>query len=114
LAQYGALPVPTTQEPSGRGEPDMQEVLRAWATQTAPLGASSPRAGKDKQGWVPRLISVLAVLVVFSVFYSVGSKIGARDQRPPEPTTAPLVSPAPLPSPALLPGKPKPADRQGR
>jgi hypothetical protein len=113
LAQYGALPVPTTQEPS---EPDMQELLRTWVTQTQ--GTARPRDGKqgrsDKQDWAPRLISVLAVLVVFSALYSVGSKIGAKDQRPPEPATAPLVNPAPLPSPALLPGKPKPADRQSR
>jgi hypothetical protein len=116
LAQYGALPVPTTQEPS---EPDMQEVLRTWVTQTAQQpAAANTRASKQgrptKQGWAPRLISVLVVLVVFSALYSVGSKIGAKDQRPPEPATAPLVNPAPLPSPALLPGKPKPADRQSR
>jgi hypothetical protein len=52
---------------------------------------------------------VAAVLAVFCVLYSVGTKIGseAKEQRPVVPAPGALVSPAPLLSPGLLPGKPK-------
>ncbi|GAA0933443.1 hypothetical protein GCM10009554_18610 [Kribbella koreensis] len=113
--QYGLRP-PTAKKPDGGGSPtdragrlpdgggSLQEVLGAWVAQAAPPGAGI--VGRP-QGWWPKLLSALAVLVVFCALYSVGTKIGSQAKEQ-EPTPAVLVSPAPLPSPGLLPATPKP------
>lgn len=96
LAQYGALPIPVSQEPA----PSPQ------TTQSA----QTPPEGKRGGVWAG-VASVVVVLVVFCVLYSVGTKVGSetKEQRPSGPAPGALVTPAPLPSPGLLPGIAKPS-----
>ncbi|WP_328332101.1 hypothetical protein OHA70_13170 [Kribbella sp. NBC_00382] len=95
LAQYGALPVPTDQEPSSQD---------AVASSQNAAVANGQKAVVSSKRWWPRLLAVLAVLGVFCALYSVGTKIGTetKEQRPAVPAPAPLVSPEPLPSPGPL------------
>ncbi|WP_433164417.1 hypothetical protein [Kribbella sp. CA-247076] len=53
-------------------------------------------------GWI-YLVSVLGVLVVFSITYSVGSAIGSSIKDEPVEAVPAAVSPGPFPSPVLLP-----------
>jgi hypothetical protein len=104
LKQYGALPAPNI--PESQQPHELSSVLEAWVAESTGV---SERWRPSRKGWWPKLAAAAVVLAVFCVLYSVGSKLGTDEQRPPAPATAPLASPAPLPSPALQPGSPKPS-----
>ena len=109
LAQYGAAPIPATFQPKDQ---QTEEPQNQQSEQRAEAIAQT--LGHSKLGIWGKPVAVLIVLAVFSILYSVGSKVGSetKEQRPAGPAPVAAVAPAPLPSPALLPGivKPKPAD----
>ena len=109
LAQYGAVPIPITSHQEGQ---QTEQPQNAESEQQAEAIAET--LGHSKLGIWGKLVAVLIVLAVFSILYSVGSKVGSetKEQRPAGPAPVAAVAPGPLPSPALLPGivKPKPAD----
>ncbi|HEU4945828.1 MAG TPA: hypothetical protein VFT31_01615 [Kribbella sp.] len=120
LAQFGAAPPPPAELPwLGQPAPGTYaqpvEPGPASSSQAAPTAAAPPtgRIGLTAEHlqrigrWVYPVIAV-AVLIVFSVTYSIGGAIGSVVKDPPPAVTqAPIptvVSPGALPSPALKPG----------
>ena len=117
LSQYGAVP-PTGDTPF----PSYADQPQADPNQPQPQAdphQPQPTAGQPQQpqskveiarqyrhkigGWI-YLVSILGVLVVFSITYSIGSAIGSAVKDEPVEAVPAAVSPSPLPSPALLPG----------
>lgn len=73
-------------------------------------GQGAQSASRAGGGWWGKVGAVVAVLVVFCVFYSVGAKVGGRSEKRPavEGGSGELVRPGVLPSPGVLAGVVKP------
>ena len=103
LSQYGAVPPTgdTTPFPSYADQPQTDPH------QPKPRPQSKVEIARQYRhkigGWI-YLASVLGVLFVFSITYSIGSAIGSTVKDEPVEAVPAAVSPSPLPSPALLPG----------
>ena len=107
LAHYGAAPVHLAQP---QQNPATQQPAAAQQAADPASKIELARQYGRKLGPWAYIGTVIGVLVVFTILYSVGATIGSatKEQRTEGPPDAALVSPAPLPSPALLPGFEKP------
>jgi hypothetical protein len=103
LSQYGATPptrdaaFPTYGDQQHTDPPEPQPQQPQSRVEIA-------RQYRHKIGGWIYVVSVLGVLVVFSITYSIGSTIGSTVKDEPVEAVPAAVSPSPLPSPVLLPG----------
>ncbi len=114
LSQYGAVPPPTGDAafPSygDQPRPDVQQPQpepTAVQPQEPQSKVEIARQYRHKIGGWIYLVSILGVLIVFSITYSIGSAIGSTVKDEPVEAVPAAVSPSPFPSPVLLPGVPR-------
>ncbi|WP_405063474.1 hypothetical protein OG474_18020 [Kribbella sp. NBC_01505] len=112
LSQYGAVVPPTTPEfPSYIGSTPSGEPNNPTQPKAGPASAQGTGGGPKREtklgGWA-YAIAALAVLLAFTITYSLGAAVGsAVKDEPAASPPPPAVSPAPLPATVLLPALPK-------